>query len=115
MDTDFSSNRHLTAHPDLCFRDGNIALLAGDCYFLIHKGFLARHSPVLAHAFQVHDGNYSDHFRGQPVIKLQDSAEDMAFFLFALYDGTYVFRHRSNSQRKKNSVFVKLSSQERQH
>jgi hypothetical protein len=104
---------HLTAHPGLCFRDGNIALLAGGCYFLLHRGFLARHSPVLAHAFQIHDGNCSDHFRGQPVIEMQDSAEDMAFFLLALYDGTYVIPTSVQISKEKNIlVSVKLSSQE---
>ncbi|KAG2148312.1 hypothetical protein BD769DRAFT_1411466 [Suillus cothurnatus] len=54
---DFSTNRHssnvhmtihmASKHTDLYFNDGNIILLAGMSYFLVHQGLLARHSEVL--------------------------------------------------------------------
>jgi hypothetical protein len=73
---------------ELCFQDATLALLAGGSYFLIHRGLLARHSPVFADVFTNRDP--IDYFRGQPVFEANDSSKDMAFFLLALYDGTYV-------------------------
>ncbi|KAF8639534.1 hypothetical protein AX17_001439 [Amanita inopinata Kibby_2008] len=87
MDADFCTNRHLTAHSDLCFPDGNIALLADGCHFLVHKGLLARHSPILAGALKALDGTSLNCFHDQPILQVQDSSQDLAFFLLALYDG----------------------------
>ncbi|KII92351.1 hypothetical protein PLICRDRAFT_104322 [Plicaturopsis crispa FD-325 SS-3] len=57
---DFSTNRHSILledpaaaslppgrHPDICFNDGNVAILTGGFYFLVHQGLLCRHSTVL--------------------------------------------------------------------
>ena len=88
MDADFCTNRHLQTHQDFCFQDASVVLLAGRCHFMVHKGLLARHSPVLAAAFK--DGTFVNCFRGLPVLQVQDSSQDMVFFLLALYDGTYV-------------------------
>lgn len=90
MDADLSTNR---THPALCFYDATVAIFAGGCHFLVHAGLLARHSPVLAETFK--DTAPPNHFRGQPVFEVKDSAQDMAFFLLALYDGTYVPRLQS--------------------
>jgi hypothetical protein len=94
-DIDFSTNRHLATrpagrglllrHPTISFNDGNIAIVTGNYYFLVHKGLLYRHSEVLAAAelskttLQICEG--------VPVLQLDDSPEDMAEFLLALYDG----------------------------
>jgi hypothetical protein len=34
--------------PSLSFEDGNVAILAGNFYFLVHRGFLSRQSEYLA-------------------------------------------------------------------
>ena len=61
---DFSSNAHTTPvieaqgrfdasyevpgrHPELSFEDGNLAVLCGHQYFLVHRSVLFRHSAVL--------------------------------------------------------------------
>ncbi|KIL62543.1 hypothetical protein M378DRAFT_128722 [Amanita muscaria Koide BX008] len=82
-------------HPDLCFQDGNVALLAGGCHFLVHKGVLERHSPVFAQLFSAYDWNRPNPFRDQPILEVQDSVEDMAFFLLALYDGISHLKHNT--------------------
>lgn len=86
-----------TIHPALCFHDATVALLARGFHFLVHAGLLARHSPVLADAFKV--TATPDYFQGQPVLEVNDESQDMAFFLLALYDGTYVSRLQSCAKK----------------
>ena len=83
-----STNTHLAVHPALCFQDATVAVLAGSSYFMVHAGLLARHSLVFADTFKA--GAPAQRFRGRPVFEVQDDSQDMAFFLLALYDGTYV-------------------------
>ncbi|KAJ6499338.1 hypothetical protein C8R45DRAFT_113019 [Mycena sanguinolenta] len=95
---DFSTNRHNetqqnqgnsaggpTRHPDLSFPDGNIAILTGSVYFLVHKGLLCRHSVP----FQQQQATQarSKQLEGRPVVHVTDSPHDMFHFLSALYDG----------------------------
>ncbi|KAF8348402.1 hypothetical protein F5887DRAFT_953518 [Amanita rubescens] len=80
--------------PILCFQDATLALLADGSYFLIHRGLLARHSPVFAEAFTNRDP--IDYFCGQPVFEANDSSKDMAFFLLALYDGSSHLKYDVN-------------------
>lgn len=99
---EFSTNRHSAAtaktldkssisrHPDICFNDGNIAILTGDYYFLVHQGLLYRHSDVLEKLAKALDGVHLQVLEGRPVLHLQDSPEDMSRFLLALYDGMCV-------------------------
>ncbi|KAJ3986602.1 hypothetical protein F5890DRAFT_1578465 [Lentinula detonsa] len=78
----------VTKHTNISFKDGNIALLAGKRYFLVHQGLLCRHSPILKSALETLE-NTSTIFslEGRPVLEVQDSPEDMSYFLIALYDG----------------------------
>jgi hypothetical protein len=92
---DFSTNRHssnvhmtihmASKHTDLYFNDGNIILLAGMSYFLVHQGLLARHSEVLDELMRSMDDTptLEDH----AVLPLPDSSTDVAHFLKAMYDG----------------------------
>ncbi|KAJ7287571.1 hypothetical protein C8J57DRAFT_1431101 [Mycena rebaudengoi] len=91
---DFSTNRsdiqlvHPTApvrHPDLFFPDGNIAILTGPVYFLVHKGLLCRHSAPLQQATEALDLRVQ--LEGRPVLQLSDLPQHMLQFLSALYDG----------------------------
>ncbi|KAK2464318.1 hypothetical protein APHAL10511_003775 [Amanita phalloides] len=68
------------------FPDASLVLRAAPAVFLVHRGFLERHSPVLAHAISFTPT--TAFFRGLPVLDLQDSPQDLAAFLLALYDGT---------------------------
>jgi hypothetical protein len=95
---DFGSNRHSlhkvrndepalpSRHSDFCFADGNIALIAGSQYFLVHSGLVARHSEPLS-AMIKDAGGQARRIEGYPLVLCEDSAEDMAYFLGALYDG----------------------------
>lgn len=86
--TDFSINTHsFTAikHTDLSFKDGNIVLLAGTSYFLVHQGILSRHSQILDQLMCTMDS--SPALEGHPILTLPDSSADVAHFLKAIYDG----------------------------
>ena len=74
-----------TRHPQFSFTDGTIAVLAENRYFLVHKGFLARHSPRLALAIK--ERHNKSLLEGRPVLKVQDTPDDIYQFLVALYDG----------------------------
>ncbi|KAJ7072359.1 hypothetical protein C8F01DRAFT_1243411 [Mycena amicta] len=86
---DLASNRHQTStgshatqqptaptrHSDLCFVDGNIAILTGQVYFIFLS---SKRTKSLDPRVQL---------EGRPVLALQDTPQEMAFFLSALYDG----------------------------
>lgn len=97
LSDDFSTNRHVVGferpleiglppsrHPDLCFDDGNIAVLSGSYYFIIHRGLVCRHSAPLATAIKELNGMFLE---TRPVLELSDSSNDLFHFLRALYDG----------------------------
>lgn len=96
---DFSTNMHLATkistessvrHPDLCFDDGNIAILTGGFYFLVHEGLLCRHSEVLDKLVKDLDRTQAHLTEGRITLHLEDPPEAMANFLRALYDGMWV-------------------------
>lgn len=74
-------------HPDFCFGDGNIAVLTGGCYFLVHQGLLSRHSRPLLIAMRALGASSTRYIEGRPVLELQDMVYEMLLFLRALYDG----------------------------
>ncbi|KAG1735095.1 uncharacterized protein EDB91DRAFT_1145192 [Suillus paluster] len=88
---DFSTNRHsanvhtAVKHTDLYFNDGNIVILAGTSYFLVHRGLVSRHSEVLDQLMRSMDN--APAFEGCPVLILPDQSIDIEHFLKALYDG----------------------------
>lgn len=94
LNAEFSSNRHAAIlqefevpvrHPELCFEDANLAVVTGRQYFLVHQGPLCHHSSIfreLIGSLQPDDGRLLE---GRPVLPLQDSTEDMTYFLRALY------------------------------
>jgi hypothetical protein len=95
--SDFSTNRHdarphelLERHPDICFEDGNLAVLAGSYYCLVHQGVLSRISDTLKMLVTTCLKGDNVRFQeGRPVLHLQDSPDDLGRFLLALYDGMY--------------------------
>lgn len=82
----------LSSIPDLCFDDGNIAILTGLRYFLVHEDLLRRHSSVLASLVdQLCEETSSEPLEGRPTLILQHQADEMAIFLHALYHGMWDF------------------------
>ncbi|KAL0956682.1 hypothetical protein HGRIS_002810 [Hohenbuehelia grisea] len=78
-----------TRHSGLSFDDGNLAVLAGDSFFLVHQGLIARHSaPIDSAIKQLYLHGPPAHFlEGRPVLHLDDPPNDMLLFLLAIYDG----------------------------
>lgn len=90
-------------HADFWFIDGSVVLLAQDMMFRVHKTFLSRHSVIFRDMFALPQpsspltSNASDpavsvelavdEAEGCAVVRLHDSAEDVASLLYALYDG----------------------------
>lgn len=96
ISSDFSTNRHApkqqeveapVRHPDICFDDGNVAILTGSYYFLVHQGLLSRHSVTLGKMLESFGDENVRLLEGRSVLQLPDSAQDVARFLQALYDG----------------------------
>nr|GAT48275.1 predicted protein [Mycena chlorophos] len=95
-----SNGAQLTRHPDLFFQDGSLIIQAETMLFKIHWSQLARHSELFRDVFSLPQPP-NDRPRGPsvgpvdvaedcencPVVILHDSAEDVASFLAALYDG----------------------------
>ena len=73
--------------PSLSFEDGNVALLAGQCYFLVHRGFLSRHSEYLAERTRDNGSHSTMTLEGRPVLHLPDSPDDISLLLHSMYDG----------------------------
>ncbi|PSS37870.1 hypothetical protein PHLCEN_2v338 [Hermanssonia centrifuga] len=97
-DTEFSSNAHASQnrfpltefevpsrHPDLSFPDGNVVLLTGHQYFVVHQGLLFRHSSVLKEMSDELSSIDVQYLEGRPVLQLPHTPDDMYYFLRVLY------------------------------
>ncbi|KAF5348722.1 hypothetical protein D9758_006790 [Tetrapyrgos nigripes] len=73
-------------YPNLSFNDGNLVLLAQNQYFIAHQGVLGRHSSSLDAALKALQDS-PRLLQGRPVLELQESPEEVYYFLSALYDG----------------------------
>lgn len=90
-------------HADFWFSDGSVVLLAQDTMFRVHKTFLSRHSIIFRDMFALPQPSSpstskavesavslelaAEEAEGRAVVRLHDSAEDVASLLYALYDG----------------------------
>ncbi|KAI0081861.1 hypothetical protein K474DRAFT_1586594 [Panus rudis PR-1116 ss-1] len=94
--SEFSSNRCTVStlaeyqvpvrHPDLSFDDGNLAVLAGHNYFLVHKGVLCHHSPSLKQAIdELTNDSACPVLEGRPVLSIPYPPQDVSCFLRVLY------------------------------
>ncbi|KAG7446519.1 uncharacterized protein BT62DRAFT_124122 [Guyanagaster necrorhizus] len=108
---DFSVNQYIptkstpSRYPGMCFNDGNIAVLAGQYYFLVHQVLLCRHSPALDSAIKALDSTCSPaHLEGRPVLHLNDGPDEMYHFLSALYDGVSHIKYTNKSFSKVASL-----------
>ena len=75
-------------HPELWFADGSIVLAAHGTMLKVHSGVLSWNSPVLRDLL---DGLSADaateRYEGCPVLRVEDSGEDLAKLVRILYDG----------------------------
>ncbi|KAI0066237.1 hypothetical protein BV25DRAFT_1905815 [Artomyces pyxidatus] len=84
------------------FDDGNIAVLAGDYYFIVHRGLLCRHSEYFSGLIDKLDASNAEtctNLDGRPVLRLADSAEDLSLLFHALYDGLNSLLQRQTNLR----------------
>ncbi|KAF7789624.1 hypothetical protein EIP86_000570 [Pleurotus ostreatoroseus] len=81
------AKRAIRRHGTLWFEDGNIAILAGDVYFRLHRGVLATHSEVFRDMLTLPPGisGTFEKMDGCPVVHLVDRASELAVFFEALY------------------------------
>lgn len=99
---DFSSNAHTpqveahsrfqgqyevpNRHPGLFFADGNIAVLCGHQYFIVHQSVLFHHSTILR---DLAEASMADErkllLEGQPVLRLPHSPDEVYILLRCLY------------------------------
>jgi hypothetical protein len=88
-------------HIELWFSDGSVVLQAESTLFRVHKSQLARRSVVFSDMFTLPQpvvstshATFSDEsYEGCPVVRLHDTAADVANLLLALYDGPCVAVH----------------------
>ncbi|KAG6828807.1 hypothetical protein H0H92_006689 [Tricholoma furcatifolium] len=85
-----------TRHPDLCFKDGNLAVLTGTSYFLVHQGLLCRHSVPLTRIIETPESQQTRYLEGRLVLELLDPPDDVYYFLLALYDGISALKYDVN-------------------
>ena len=69
------------------FEDGNVAILAGKSYFLVHRGFLSRQSEYLAELTRDIHVRPTMTLEDRPVLHLPDSPDDISLLLHSMYDG----------------------------
>ncbi|TEB24230.1 hypothetical protein FA13DRAFT_1818078 [Coprinellus micaceus] len=75
----------LKRSEEVWFDDGNIVLQAGDKQFKVHRGVLAKHSPIFSDLFQIPHPHDEPTVDGCPIVELHDSPEDVEHVLKALY------------------------------
>ncbi|KAJ3548717.1 hypothetical protein NMY22_g1157 [Coprinellus aureogranulatus] len=85
-----SSNETPITRSDIWLEDGSIVIQAEQTQFKVHRGLLARVSPIFADVFSVPQPAQGDLMvEGCPVLHLQDSARDITHLLSTLYDLRY--------------------------
>ncbi|EMD37483.1 hypothetical protein CERSUDRAFT_154136 [Gelatoporia subvermispora B] len=95
-DAEFSSNRHsalpgLTEyevpvrHPDFNFEDGNLALVTGCQYFVVHQGMLSHHSKAFSGMIKNRQAEGGLTLAGLTAIVTEDDPDELVCFLRVLY------------------------------
>ncbi|KAI9069835.1 hypothetical protein FKP32DRAFT_1671049 [Trametes sanguinea] len=78
----------ITRSADVWMQDGNIVLIADKkVAFRVHRGILARHSPVFSDALEIPQPEDVESYDGCPVLGISDLPADVSCLLQALYDG----------------------------
>jgi hypothetical protein len=96
------AEEHLRS-PDVWFEDGTLVVRAETTVFRVYRGILASQSEVFKDmlAFPQPDDPEAEAFDGCPVVRVQDSAEDMSCFLRVLHDTKYAIYLSSSLPRLK--------------
>ncbi|RDB30260.1 hypothetical protein Hypma_007308 [Hypsizygus marmoreus] len=71
------------------FDDGNLILEADDSRFRISKGIVAAKSAVFREMMSLPQPCDQELVEGCPVVRLHDSAQDVGYFLKAIYDSSF--------------------------
>jgi hypothetical protein len=100
---DPETGQELHRHADLWFKDGSVICQAENTLYRVHVSQLSRHSALFRDIFTLPqpsrprsrslsslDTLEIEECENCPVVVLHDTAEDVANFLGALYDGPYV-------------------------
>ena len=74
-------------HQELWFDDGNVVLVAGNTWFKLYRGILARYSSVFRDLFQVADASAGDTIQNCPVVHVTDNPDHLVLFFVLMYDG----------------------------
>ncbi|KAF8590839.1 hypothetical protein K439DRAFT_1167305 [Ramaria rubella] len=83
------SQSSLTRSDAFYFEDGNLVVIVEEVAFRLHRGLLARHSPVFRDMSALPNsstGLGDGFFDGCPVVRLQDRVTDVVELLRCLYD-----------------------------
>lgn len=80
---------NLARFPDFGFDDGTVAIVAGDYYFVVHAGLLARHAPGLGLLLIELDKDLSNArlIEGRPALQLPETSGQVHKLLKSIYDG----------------------------
>ncbi|KAJ3537834.1 hypothetical protein NM688_g6614 [Phlebia brevispora] len=100
-DSEFSSNAHSspksqiltstsefevpTRHPDLSFLDGNVVVLTGKQYFIVHQAVLSQHSSIFQEMIDFLPKTCSRLVENRPVLELPHAPDEMFYLLKTLY------------------------------
>ncbi|KAJ7494290.1 hypothetical protein B0H11DRAFT_2004025 [Mycena galericulata] len=83
---------------ELWFEDGNIILQAGNRQFRVHRGILARHSPIFQDMLSFPQPPDSEIIEGCPLVRLADSPGEVAIFLRAIFEPTFFLPFPSETE-----------------
>jgi hypothetical protein len=81
-----SKNPEWTRHPDLYMDDGSVVLLAENTVFRVYLKWLGQKSEVFSNlaSFDKVQPAHSEMYDGCPLIRVSDTAEDLACLLVAM-------------------------------
>lgn len=97
----------LQPHPELWFEDGNVVLIAESTSFRVHKSILSRTSDFFKDMFSLPqpplaevDDDKNDLTSPCPTIPTSETAEDLMYFLDAMYNSLKYVSSYSMDMRK---------------
>lgn len=75
------------------FNDGNIFLFTNDRAFKIYMGHLREHAPQFNERLDNFSDDSVDFIQNHPAIAVDDSSDDLAYFLSAIFEGYGRYSH----------------------
>ena len=87
METTLADPQQIAHDAELWYADGTVVLETQGTYFKVHRGILAKASPVFQTMFApLQNPTGGEIYDGCPVFHLQDIAQDLRHLLKALHD-----------------------------